>query len=215
MTFGHHCCMIFGRFSPATWATFVNLYDPSCMSLCSCLCCMPALPFMFSGCVLVHICTCVCVCICVCLCPSVCICLRPLPYLRLRQLSFQAERSERTAIMQEEEQHKELQRQNFNNMVETARAEAAQNPPPAHDPMRFRAVPPGNPISFVRPNCLCWFLLCHMVMLILVEMVTSAKAACNSALQQGPCPLEGFGVLAVSLWTGSNDPPVSNYYPLL
>ena len=161
------------------------------------------------------VCVCVCVCICVCLCPSVCVCLRPLPYLRLRQLSFQAERLERTAIMQEEEQHKELQRQNFNNMVEAARAEAAQNPPPAHDPMRFRAVPPGNPISFVRPNCLCWFLLCHMVILILVEIVTSAEAACNSALQQGPCPLEGFGVLAVSLWIGSSDPPVSNLSPLV
>ena len=46
--------------------------------------------------------------------------------------------------MQEEEQHKEQQRQNFNNMVEAARAEAAQNPPPPHDPMRFRALPPGE-----------------------------------------------------------------------
>ena len=56
----------------------------------------------------------------------------------------QAERAERTAVMQEEEQHKEQQRQNFNDMVEAARAEAAQNPPPPHDPMRFRAVPPGQ-----------------------------------------------------------------------
>ncbi len=46
--------------------------------------------------------------------------------------------------MQEEEDHKEQQRQNFNNMVEAARAEAAQNPPAPHDPMRFRAVPPGT-----------------------------------------------------------------------
>lgn len=48
--------------------------------------------------------------------------------------------------MQEEEDHKEQQRQNFNNMVAEARAEAARNPPPAHDPMRFRAVPPGDPM---------------------------------------------------------------------
>lgn len=46
--------------------------------------------------------------------------------------------------MQEEEHYKEQQRQNFNNMVEAARLEAAQNPPPPHDPMRFRAVNPGE-----------------------------------------------------------------------
>ena len=49
--------------------------------------------------------------------------------------------------MQEEEEYKEQQRQNF-NMVEAARADAAQNPPPPHDPMRFRAVPPGNRTQF-------------------------------------------------------------------
>lgn len=46
--------------------------------------------------------------------------------------------------MQEEELYKEQQRQNFNNMVEAARLEAAQKPPPPYDPMRFRAVPPGE-----------------------------------------------------------------------
>ncbi|DBA70627.1 TPA: hypothetical protein ACH3X2_012011 [Trebouxia sp. C0005] len=60
------------------------------------------------------------------------------------QGGLEAERAERTAIMQEEEHHKEQQRQNFNNMVEAARAEAVQNPPAPHDPMRFRAVPPGE-----------------------------------------------------------------------
>lgn len=59
-------------------------------------------------------------------------------------MSFQAERTERTAIMQEEDDRKEQQRQNFNNMVAEARAEAARNPPPPHDPMRFRAIPPGK-----------------------------------------------------------------------
>lgn len=59
--------------------------------------------------------------------------------------------------MQEEEQHKEQQRQNFNNMVEAARAEAAQNPPPPHDPMRFRAVPPGAWQTKISLSCiLCW-----------------------------------------------------------
>lgn len=60
------------------------------------------------------------------------------------QGGLEAERAERTAVMQEEEQHKEQQRQNFNDMVEAARAEAAQHPPPPHDPMRFRAVLPGE-----------------------------------------------------------------------
>ena len=66
---------------------------------------------------------------------------------------MQAERAERTAIMQEEEDHKEQQRQNFNNMVEAARAEAAQNPPPPHDPMRFRAVPPGTLLAHTHNPC--------------------------------------------------------------
>ena len=54
--------------------------------------------------------------------------------------------------MQEEEQHKEQQRQNFNDMVEAARAEAAQDPPPPHDPMRFRAVPPGQTLLCIKPR---------------------------------------------------------------
>ncbi len=55
--------------------------------------------------------------------------------------------------MQEEEDHKEQQRQNFNNMVEAARAEAARNPPPPHDPMRFRAVPPGTLLAHTHILC--------------------------------------------------------------
>lgn len=63
---------------------------------------------------------------------------------QLNTYVVKAERAERSVVMQEEEDHKEQQRQNFNNMVTEARAEAAKNPPPPHDPMRFRAVPPGN-----------------------------------------------------------------------
>lgn len=55
--------------------------------------------------------------------------------------------------MQEEEHHKEQQRQNFNNMVEAARAEAVQNPPAPHDPMRFRAVPPGTLLARTQTPC--------------------------------------------------------------
>ncbi len=62
--------------------------------------------------------------------------------------------------MQEEEDHKEQQRQNFNNMVEAARAEAAQNPPPPHDPMRFRAVPPGTLTHTHTPCQLQWLTTC-------------------------------------------------------
>lgn len=55
--------------------------------------------------------------------------------------------------MKDEKDHKEQQRQNFNNMIETARAEAALNPPAPHDPMRFRAVPPGTLLARTHTPC--------------------------------------------------------------
>lgn len=48
-------------------------------------------------------------------------------------------RREREAIRREEDEVREAHRRAFDEMVERARA----NPPPPHDPMRFRAVPPG------------------------------------------------------------------------
>ncbi|MEW5296748.1 MAG: hypothetical protein WDW36_000007 [Sanguina aurantia] len=50
------------------------------------------------------------------------------------------ERAERDTIRREEEALRERHRQAFDDMVAAARA----NPPPPHDPMRFRAVPPGD-----------------------------------------------------------------------
>ena len=58
--------------------------------------------------------------------------------------ALQAEQAERAAIFAEEEAERERHRQAFNDMVESARAAAAENPPPPFDPMRFRAVPPGK-----------------------------------------------------------------------
>jgi hypothetical protein len=42
-------------------------------------------------------------------------------------------------VRQEEDEEREKHRRAFDDMVERAR----QNPPQPHDPMRFRAVPPG------------------------------------------------------------------------
>ena len=59
-----------------------------------------------------------------------------------------AERGERAAIKAEEDAVREAHREAFVKMVADARAAAAQPPPPPHDPMRFRAVPPG--VRFMR-----------------------------------------------------------------
>ena len=56
---------------------------------------------------------------------------------------MQAEQSERAAIFAEEEAERQRHRQAFNDMVETARTDAADKPPQPFNPMRFRAVPPG------------------------------------------------------------------------
>ncbi|GFH11834.1 dynein assembly factor 1, axonemal, partial [Haematococcus lacustris] len=52
---------------------------------------------------------------------------------------LEAERAERALLGREEEQQREAHTRAFDEMVARARA----NPPPPHDPMRFRAVPPA------------------------------------------------------------------------
>ncbi|KAG2437441.1 hypothetical protein HXX76_006091 [Chlamydomonas incerta] len=52
----------------------------------------------------------------------------------------EAERAMRETIRREEEETREMHRRAFDAMVERAR----QQPPEPHDPMRFRAVPPGE-----------------------------------------------------------------------
>lgn len=62
------------------------------------------------------------------------------------------ERAERDTIRKEEEALREKHRQAFDDMVAAARA----NPPLPHDPMRFRAVPPGMLVcsyAFVIMDC--------------------------------------------------------------
>eukprot|EP00951_Prasinocladus_malaysianus_P031186 scaffold297445_cov22-Prasinocladus_malaysianus.AAC.2 len=56
----------------------------------------------------------------------------------------QAERAEREVIRAEEDATRERHRKAFDDMVAAARERARTNPPPPHDPMRFRAVPPGE-----------------------------------------------------------------------
>ncbi|KXZ54087.1 hypothetical protein GPECTOR_5g192 [Gonium pectorale] len=53
---------------------------------------------------------------------------------------LEAERAMRETIRREEEETREAHRRAFDAMVERAR----QQPPEPHDPMRFRAVPPGE-----------------------------------------------------------------------
>ncbi|GIL91245.1 hypothetical protein Vretifemale_18925 [Volvox reticuliferus] len=53
---------------------------------------------------------------------------------------LEAERATRELIRREEEEIREAHRRAFDEMVERAR----QQPPEPHDPMRFRAVPPGE-----------------------------------------------------------------------
>ncbi|KAG2453060.1 hypothetical protein HYH02_002393 [Chlamydomonas schloesseri] len=53
---------------------------------------------------------------------------------------IEAERAMRETIRREEEETREMHRRAFDAMVERAR----QQPPEPHDPMRFRAVPPGE-----------------------------------------------------------------------
>ena len=55
-----------------------------------------------------------------------------------------AEREERDLIRQEEAETRERHRRNFEAMVANAKAKALTDPAPPHDPMRFRAVPPGE-----------------------------------------------------------------------
>ena len=55
-----------------------------------------------------------------------------------------AEREERDLVRQEEAETRERHRRNFDLMVANAKEKAATHPPPPHDPMRFRAVPPGD-----------------------------------------------------------------------
>lgn len=55
-------------------------------------------------------------------------------------LLLAAPRSERERVRKEEDEERAMHRAAFDAMVERARA----NPPPPHDPMRFRAVPPGE-----------------------------------------------------------------------
>lgn len=59
-------------------------------------------------------------------------------------MCHQAERAERDAIRKEEAETRERHRRNFDKMVATAKEKAAGEPPAPHDPMRFRAVPPGE-----------------------------------------------------------------------
>ena len=55
-----------------------------------------------------------------------------------------AEREERDLIRQEEAETRERHRRNFEAMVANAKEKALTDPSPPHDPMRFRAVPPGE-----------------------------------------------------------------------
>ncbi|CAG9465169.1 unnamed protein product [Pedinophyceae sp. YPF-701] len=57
---------------------------------------------------------------------------------------YDAERAERDKIRQEEELKRQRSRQAFNDFVEDAKRRHKENPPPPHDPMRFRAVPVGE-----------------------------------------------------------------------
>jgi len=57
---------------------------------------------------------------------------------------FEAERAERDALRQEAQDERERQRRAFNDFLAEARRRNAENPRPPADPMRFRAVPPGE-----------------------------------------------------------------------